>query len=123
MHYILRGRAVDLGPVERRFPRVQRVITWLGRSEKATALYREPPRHRHDEMSRCKMPVVDVASAAPAAQILAFITWHSQMRTVEAALSEKRGRYATNYVTVDRRRDVADVIPASNARRPLHNTL
>lgn len=74
-------------------------------------------------MSRCKMPVVDVASAAPAAQILAFITWHSQMRTVEAALSEKRGRYATNYVTVDRRRDVADVIPASNARRPLHNTL
>ena len=46
------------------------------------------------------------------------------MRTVDAVLSEKRARYATNNdVCAGRRRDVADVIAGSNACRPLHNAL
>jgi len=70
------------------------------------------------------MPVAEVASAALAALVSALITWHSQMRTVDAVLSEKRARYATNNdVCAGRRRDVADVIAGSNACRPLHNAL
>jgi hypothetical protein len=69
------------------------------------------------------MPVADVAFAALAASVSALITWHSQMRTVDAVLSEKRARYATNDMCAGRRRDVADVIAGSNACRPLHNAL